>query len=170
MTKLLACVFIMLSALVFGTELSKTEKKKLALVAGICKALEMMHGELSARPAMMAELCADISEKTVGEIRLFFESVTESLTSLGEISFSDIWSNALRNSFLILDKQQLETLESLGALMGSYQLSDQLCAINNCKTELENDLRNLKERYENSKKLFLGIPCSLAAMLLVILI
>ena len=169
MIKLFACICIMLSSVLLGLEIKKNSKTRLDETAYLCSALEMLHGELSARPARLDELCGVLSAKCEGKSKGFFSLLAERIVYLGECSFKDIWESAAKECLSFLDKRQIDSLIKLGDFMGAYHLDEQLLAIRNCKDELEAELRLARAQYEQSRKLFLAVPCSITAVALVVL-
>ena len=170
MNKLLASVCIIASAVIFGMELSKHKRMKLCVLREICNALDLLHGEMRARPAHISVLCLRTSEKCRGQAGEFFLSVSDAIEDLGQMSFAEIWEKSMINTLLDLDRQAKNSFRMLGEKLGAFGIEEQLKAISFCKEELELLLTECARKYEGSKKLFLGIPCSLAAMLLVVLL
>ena len=169
MIKFFASFCIMLSSVLLGFEIKRNSKTRLDEMAYLCNALELLHGELSARPAHLDELCGELSVKCMGASKKFFSVLSERVACLGEYSFKDIWESAGKDCFPFLDKRQIDSLLKLGDFMGAYRLSEQLGAIRNCKDELEAELILARSHYEQSRKLFLAVPCSITAVVLVVL-
>ncbi len=168
--RMLAFVLMMLSALWFGLELSRTQKDRLDLLYSVSKLTDFMRSELSGRPCGIDELCKKAAETNSGQTQRFLIAVCNKMKDLGDESFRGIWSNCCKEELQYLNSDELGIITALGDSLGSFELSSQLLAMENCSKELKNKYQKLKEEYPNNKKLCIALPCTASCMILLLMI
>ncbi len=162
-------VLTFLSSLIFGFEMIKPVKRRMELLNKLCRSLELMHAEMTSRPSSLESLCRLLASDFDGTAE-FFCGIIENMDELGCKSFREIWNDALNEKLKHLNPDDICAMESLGAVLGNYELSEQLEAIAVCKSRLYNNLLELNATYPANRKLCLGISCSVGAMLVLVLV
>lgn len=168
--KIIGCLLILLSGYSFSIELIKPIKTRITQLNDLCKGLEIMIAELSSRPCTMEELACIVSDKCSGQTKRFFHELSSSIVHLGEKSFFDIWSECVSINFKKFSSMQLDLIRTLGNMLGVYELSEQLKAIQLCLDSMRIELNQEKDNYPTSKKLCFACPMSISAMLIVVLL
>lgn len=169
MMKGLGGLLIILAGLILGVEKLRPIKKRLDTLEQLCHALERLHGELGSRPAAIGELFSGLVQTSGEEAAGFFRLVLQRMDRLSAESFSEIWHGSLGETMPALEEEERRELEKLGGILGRYDLSEQLAAMNLVLDRLREILHRLKENYPASRKLCIGVSCSLSAMLALVL-
>lgn len=162
-------ILIFLSSLVFGFEMNRPGKQRIELLEKLCRSLELLHAEMSSRPGSIEALCSLLAADISGAAE-FFGKITENMDKLGNQSFQEIWTTCIETKLSYLNSDDQYAMKSLGAVLGSYELSEQLASISACRNRLYNNLVELKAVYPANRKMYLGISCSVGAMLILVLI
>ena len=168
--KIIACILFLLSALWIGLEIAKSQRERLTLIKNLVRTTEYMHTELNAKPCAIDELCDKASAINEGQIKCFLISVCQEMNSIGQQSFKETWRVCCMDKLNALGKDELGAMLELGDTLGAYDLAAQLKAINICATKLMEIYQTHKERYNNNKKLYIALPCSVACMILMLIV
>ena len=167
--KIIAFVLIMLSACGFGFELNKSQKRRMEQLYSLLRYTDYIYAELSARPCSMDELSAKAMSVSSGSIQPFLKELMQNFELLGSESFAQIWRRACGRLTYINDRQR-EIMAALGERLGNFELVLQLKAIQGCNEELKREYDKMKSEYPNNSKLCIALPCTVACMILLVLV
>ena len=167
--RIMAFVLIVLSALCFGLELNKNQRRRMEQLYSLISFTDYILAELTVRPCCMDELCKKAMEACSNSIQSFLQVLHSSLANLTGESFCRIWHQSC-HELTYINEQQRKIITSLGERLGNFELSTQLKAIESCKADLNNEYIKMKSEYSNNSKLCIALPCTVACMILVILI
>lgn len=170
MTKTLGFSVILLAALIFSVQRIEDQKRLAAALRSYSDMLEQMIGLLEIQAPPMPELLCALSHCSEGAAAIFIECLSRSMENLGAESFQILWQNALYRSGGGLDKDVLRTLDSLGSILGRYDLKTQLDAIASCLRILRQRQEKLEQSLPQSRRLVFGVSLSAAMLLGIILI
>ena len=163
-------VFVMLSALLFGKEKLKPIRNRIKYLHSMSVALELMRSELSGRPKVLEELCAQLENCCRGQAALFFGALGKNLRNDDWCCFREIWSNSVLKYFAELNNEEKQLIDELGTVLGVFELDRQLRALDYCIDQLKSCHKKAIGEYSANRKLYIGLPCCFAAMLSVLLI
>ena len=170
MTKLLGFSIVLLAALVFSLQRIEDQKRLTAALRSYGDMLEQMIGLLEIQAPPIPELLNMLTHCSEGAAAVFVESLSLSMENLGSESFYTLWQKSLSASDGGLDKEALQTLDSLGSILGRYDLKTQLDAITSCLRILRQRQEKLQQSLPQSRRLVLGVTLSAAMLLGIILI
>lgn len=168
--KYLGSILILAACATAGYIYISSVKKRIRALEGLCAALELAAGELKTRAAPIPELCALLERRAAGAAAGFFSRVSGRLGTLGEKTFSEIWSEAVEDELAYLSPEEQQELMSLGNVLGRYELGQQEKAIAACVLALRAGLAQARESYPGQKKLGFGLPAAAGALIVVILL
>ena len=154
----------------FGAAFALAKKRRIDALRGMCAALELMNGELSARLTPLPELCGLLAGRASGAAGEFLGLLAASLPGLGERDFSALWREAAERSLGSLSGAELSEITRLGDIVGRYELAEQTRALELCLAELRNCLRAAQSAYPGEKKLGFGLAAAAGALLVVVLL
>ncbi len=168
--KSLGVLLVLLSALLLSRERMRPEKRRMDRLGQLCASLQLLRGELLSRPSSLEELCALLTAESEGETADFFRALAQGMERLNRESFREIWETELEKQMPDLQQEEKRELEELGSVLGRFDLDEQQKALERCLTHLHKLLERLQENYPVKQKLCIGISCSLAAMLILVLL
>ena len=88
---------------------------------------------------------------------------------LGAVSFQTLWLEALADTAKDVGEDARHALETLGSVLGRYDLDTELSAVDACLRVLRRQQEQLREKAPQSGRLTLGIMLSAAALLGILL-
>lgn len=170
MTKTLGFSIILLAALMFSLQRVEDQKRLSEALRSYGDMLEQMIGLLEIQAPPMPELLGALSHCCDGAAAMFVECLSRSMENLGAESFYALWQKSLYASDSGLDKDALHVLDSLGSVLGRYDLKTQLDAIGSCIRILRQRQEKLQQSLPQSRRLVFGVSLSAAMLLGIILI
>ena len=166
----IAGAILLLCAFVFaGSCVVKEKRSRIRSLRDLCCALEIMEGELSLRDSALPELCSYLSVHAAGEAQRLFSTLLGMLPLLGEQSFSSLWDKASAGCSGALRERDRDSLHSLGAVLGRYDVEIQLRQLRTCKSIFQKSREEAEYNYPMERRLWLGL-CSSAGALFAILL
>ena len=115
----------------------------------------------------LPELCRKQARVGHPAVKAFFEEIYDSLSFLGDRSFTELWGQAA-DHLKEISSADREALKHLGGSLGRYELQHQLGALRTCRNALSFSLEELKQNYPNQKKLGIGLSISAGLMFWII--
>lgn len=170
MLQYFGAVLIFTSSLAFGLVYSIGRKKHLETLENMCRALELVHGELAARATPLPELCQLLSNRAKGKAADFFKSLSLALPRLGVEEFSQLWQEAAERELKSLSRAELWDIIALGSIVGRYELSEQLSALRSTICVLQGCKESARSAYPGEKRLGLGLSAASGVLLIVLLL
>ena len=167
--KVLGFFFFFAGSVSAGVVYCKQKKQRLQTLQNLIYALDHMEGQLQTNDLPLKELCTQIARISGGTVRLFYVSLTRKLSQLGELSFAELWGQALVEELPVLDGMTRDTLLQLGNSLGRYELQQQLRALQACRSSLAARLEEAKKEYPNQAKLGMGLSTSVGILFWIIL-
>lgn len=134
------------------------------ILNGFEKALYRMKAELNSYGLSIPELM-----QRMGDVELF-SSIAKEIEKEGPMGFAEEWKRCIdHNSGYLTDAEHHE-IAALGEILGRYELAEQLTAVQNVITILNQGKEETKKKLSSVSKLYMGTSLSLSAMLVVLLI
>lgn len=144
----------------------KKRRETLSMLAG---SLQLIRNELSTRLVTLSALMQFLAERCQGEVRRFFESMRASMDELGEYEFAQIWAVSVRHTLVSLNADEMRELASLGQVLGSSEIDEQLTAIGRCQVFVDRALEQLRGEYPQLCRLAVALPAAAGLMLVIVL-
>ena len=156
----------------FLLSLSLTGRRKAEIhcLEELCRGLELIRAELGTRLTPVPELLALLSEKCRGDAGLFFCTLGMTLPLLEEKEFSVLWNTAAESCLHCLRPEELEAVRKVGAVLGKYELSEQLTVVCSCLGELRDACEKWKAAYPESRRLFFGMSAAAGGFIIILLL
>ncbi len=168
--KWMGALLILAAAGLAALRLLQDKKSSLEGCRSLASALRLLRGELEARSLPLGEALAHAENKTGGLGRKLMIGVSERLPELGEVSFQQIWNEALDSSCRILDPGALEELRSLGPVLGSFDLDMQLRSLEAVISYLEVLWEQQRSGYPAQRRLLLSVYLAMSCFLVILLL
>lgn len=166
--KFIGAFFIAAGSVALGITPIMSLKRHIALLEALCASLRITAAELGTRLRPLPELISELSERG-GAAGGFYADIARELDSIGEKDFSGLWSAALdKLQFLSIDER--ETMNELGAVLGRYELQEQLDSIGLCLDVLSRKALELRTEYPERRRLILGLSAAAGFTTLIVLI
>ena len=166
----IGAAMILASSACLGFIFSRSKKRHIEALRGMCGAFEIMAGELETRITPIPEVCVLLSKRCTGTAENFFTDLAASLDSLGDRDFAELWTAAAEKSLAVLNAQELDEVLALGNIIGRYELSEQTRALHICLNTLRTALDTAQREYPGEKKLGLGLTTAAGVLLIVVLL
>lgn len=137
----------------------------------IIAALSVMESEICVRLTPMREVLDMLSRDGPELSRGLFSRASSGMERLGSVPFSDIWGDAVHESFdLELRRDEEEALWELGLSLGKYDVESQTENISRIRRRMEKFLLRAEEekRRDTKVKAFFGIAAGVFAVIILI--
>lgn len=170
MIRLVGALLIAGASFSLGLSYIGGEIKNLNALRSVVWMLKELRGELGSRLVPLPELIHSLAGRCTGPGGAFAGVLDRRLPELGETEFDRLWTESADASLDMLDAEERELLYVLGRCLGRYELDRQLTELDSCISGLESRLGQRSSHLPEKKRLGLGIPCSLGALLLIVLI
>lgn len=168
--KLIGAAFVLVAGILVAYTSLSEEKDRLITMKELSNALDIIHGELSARQSSLFDIACCVEKHTTGRVSAFFGCVQASLTDLGIKCFSEIWRETAEKYLCLIDDECLRDLLHLGDILGRYELSEQLSALMALKNGLSKVLDGAGESYAATRKLRLYLAGAISSLLIIVLL
>lgn len=153
-----------------GIYLIKTKRENVCALKEMHVALGMFRAELGVRLSPLSDITAHLAQEDGKYFPAFFSEINSQLFRLGEESFESIWKKAVETKLCCLEKEDLESLKHLGQMLGTYELTEQLNAIDLCCIELNEKLEYYQKELAGQERTCIGICSVLGVLIAVVLI
>ena len=167
--KLAGAVLILTASFLIGQTLLMEKKRGLSGLRTLAAALSQLRGELSTYEVTLSKGFNKAAGLSEGMGRELMHTVAERLDDLGERTFTEIWSGALGDCCAGLEEAVLSQMQGLGNVLGKFDLSLQLQALDNCIALLQDRIKKEKDDYPLQRKLLLSTLLTLGSFLVIII-
>lgn len=157
--------FFLLSLTLVGNK-----KAEINCLAELCTGFALIRAELGTRLTPMPELLSLLTDRCQGPAGSFFRAIGTALPLLGEKDFSTLWNAAAEEYLGCLSQRELETVKKAGAVLGKYELSEQISVIASCLTELRGAEEKLRAGYPQCRRLLFGISAAAGGFIIILLL
>lgn len=139
-------------------------------LAEIIESLRFMSSELRSVATPLPEIFCEIAKVSRQETNNFFSMLSDSMEKIVEISFAELWLEALDEGNLSLCHNEINELKRLGLSLGRYSAEEQCVAIDVCINRLEYAYTDALKKSIEGKKLYTGLGLSMGIMFAALLI
>jgi len=168
--KYMGLAFILFSCISASIQILREERKRVEMPKNLCSSLENMQAELASRACPLPDLFTALARSAEGEAEVFFTGICGSMNMLGRESFSEIWDMCAEESFTLLNREEMRLLKRIGAVLGRYELDEQLKILRQCTNSFNENLKCAEYKYLSEKKLKLALGAGTGLMLIIVLI
>lgn len=167
--KLAGAVLILTASFLIGQTLLMEKKRGLSGLRTLAAALSQLRGELSTYEVTLSKGFNKAAGLSEGMGRELMHTVAERLDDLGDRTFAEIWSGALGDCCAGMEEAVLSQMQGLGNVLGKFDLSLQLQALDNCIALLQDRIKKEKDDYPLQRKLLLSTLLTLGSFLVIII-
>lgn len=147
-----------------------SQRQRVQTLSGLCSALDMAAGELSARAAPLPLLFELLGQRCEGAAADFFNALCGSMDRLGEEELFSLWHGATEKNLACLSTAEREEIDRLGGVLGRYEMEAQLTALRSCEAVLRSSLEQARADYPNRRRLGIGMTAAAGALLVIVLL
>ncbi len=126
-------------------------------LAAFLESLRFIQAELSSTAPPLPDLFSRLADTARPRVRGFYRQLSKSMEGIGEISFSQIWLQALESEGACLTDFQRSELMRPGAMLGRYDYQEQAAALQSCLARLEPELRKANRKAAEGLRLYTGL-------------
>ena len=153
MLKLLGAIMVIAGTALCGYISVGKMKRRVKCLSSMAASLALMESEIADRLTPMPELLERLSDDAFYPASLVYRRTAEGLYRLGEMTFSELWGEALNaESALLISPEESEILRRLGMSLGKYSAYEQKKAIEYARRKMEEAaVKADAEREKNSR-------------------
>ena len=133
-------------------------------------ALRLLEGELVFSLPNLPELLESLSRRASSPAGETFGAALRGLDRLGELSFEEIWSGAVRSAPGRLSPHDQETLCRLGNILGRYGWEEQREALRALRHELEEERANARAEWRSKGRTHAALGFAVGTFLTILLL
>ena len=167
--RILGAAAVMLASVSAGFFAVTQKRRRLRCLRDLCDSLTLIAGELEGKRAPLPELIQTACLFSAGEPRGFFKHLREALPQLGVRFFFQLWEETARQHLPSLNGDEVREWTTLGRQLGRAELDRQLSALEGCCRFLSQRLEREERAFQSERKLCLGLPAAMGALLLILL-
>ena len=153
-----ACLILLASVMTSGM-LLKEKRKQYSLLAALKRGAPLK--------GCFETLAFENENEIAGS---FFRTLRDEMSGLGEKPFSVIWEDCVRKRLFLLSDQEKEIFLPLGQALGRSNPAALCEALDAADHAIEERITQLENRQGNFRRIAFGIPLSLGAMAVILLI
>lgn len=137
---------------------------------GLEAGVEILQRELGWRLAPLPDALVRTAEGTAGRAAQFFQSCAQEALYLNGRSFQQIWRETAESSKMRLEREDMELLEQLGAVLGRYDGDSQRQALEAAGARLAQRRAGAVEQRGRLGKVYSVLGISAGLLLVILLI
>lgn len=168
--RIAGAAFIICGSVFFGASELAALKRRVRVLEALISALGIMRGEICSRLTPMADILEMLSRETEEPIRGLFRRIYDGMQELGERSFYEIWSDAVRAVPMGLTEREERVLCELGNSLGRYDIQLQAASLSRTAARFEDFLREAEEARRRDGRVHLLFPIAAGVSVVMILI
>ena len=169
MTKLLGFTLLQLAAALFAGRHIMNRRLETETLHSFCAMLEQLRGLMEDDGSPMPALLQTLSTRSTGRAQTFVCDLLAAMDSLGELQFQELWHQKLEENGSNLEENGRRELESLGCVLGRYDLSTELEAIAVCISHMRHRLDERQSAQKQDTRMILGLSFSFSLLLGILL-
>ena len=170
MWKLIGAALLTGGGLWMGLQAAGELSRRVRALESWANALAFLEGELSFRLPDLPQLLEELSRRAPGPAGEAILSAFRGLFRLGEVSFEEIWSQALAQETGALTADDLEVLSRLGGVLGRCGWEEQRAAVERTRLMLERREVQLREDMGRKGRAYGALGLSLGAFATILLL
>lgn len=169
--KVIGSFLVITCGILFGISEKEKFARKIHILKGIIRSLDLIHSEISCirtpTEELLDKLCL-IENKTLSK---FFADCKNAHIKRRDLPFSIIWSRALKDaSYLELKENEINSLSEVGIALGRYEADEQLRTILHTRKSFEAYLQSAEEAARKNGKLYGNLSIISGIALVIILL
>ena len=170
MIKLFGAVIVFSSCLLLCISPIYRKNQRIHFLHDIISLLHVMEQELNTNMLTLAELIESCIEKSSAPLRNSMERIQEEIAQNGAAYLNDCWIKEMVNYTHYLQWEEQNELNRLGNILGQYLITDQMNALHNTISCLENGYKIAKDELKNYTKVSCGMGIAIGLMVVIVLL
>lgn len=171
MLRLLGAFFLVGGTAAMGFRASGKLRMRITVLSELATAIELIRSDLAFRQSDIPDLMKDLAERIAEPVRSLFRACCERESSLGQVSFSQVWNDAMTEcGGLSLTTREKRELSSIGTILGRYDVDGQLSALGALHHRMEQLYDEAVRERENKGRVYstLGVVTGLGLVILLL--
>lgn len=170
MMNIFGAVLLTAAGFYIGFAKARELKVRVSTLRAVCMMIEIIKSEISSRRSPMDELFVLLAKTVPNEAKSFTLTVHDSLSRLGENSFSEIWNKAAESELHALSERSVGVLRELGSTLGRYDADMQTDAADRALILLSNELQAMEAKVRAEEKMYIALGGGLSMIASLMLI
>ena len=168
--KIIGLVLLTAAAAAIGVFKASELKKCVAALSELIAFLELIRNEICTRRTPMKQLMSANNLHEYKYIKPFTSALDEHMNMLGNMSFSQIWTECVNENISFISEESRSCLINLGSSLGRYDAQLQAAAIDRCINALEREYKDLCTDLKSNQKMYIGLGTGMGLIVSIILI
>lgn len=169
MLRAIGAALLLAGSAVLGLAAVGRLERRAAALRSLIEALELLERELDFRLPPMKELILETAQRSTEPASGFLRACGEGLDGLEGTPLSGLWRQAATEKLTALKNCDLETLFSVGAVLGRYDGEGQRRAIAAARERLTGLLSDAAEERRRQGKVYGALSITAGAFLVILL-
>lgn len=170
MLKAVGAALLLAGSAGLGLAAIRRLERRVTALRSLTEALELMERELDFRLPPMKELILETAGRAAEPAAGFFRACGEGMDELEGNPLSGLWRQTALEKLPALKKQDLETLFSVGAVLGRYDGEGQRRTIAAARERLSDFLVEASEERRRQGKVYGALSVTAGAFLVILLL
>ena len=170
MLKMVGAVLLLAGGIGLGLSAVRRLERRVTALRSLIQALELMEQELDFRLPPMRELIFETAQRTAEPASKFLRACAESMEELEGKPLSGLWQQAAREELSALKPCDLETLFSVGAILGRYDAESQRSVISAARERLSGFLAEALDERHRQGRVYGTLGAAAGAFLVILLL
>ena len=170
MLKVVGAVLLLAGGIGLGLSAVRRLERRVTALRSLTQALELMEQELDFRLPPMKELIAETARRSAEPASGFLRTCAEKMDHLDGQPLSGLWQQAALEQLPALKPCDLETLFSVGTVLGRYDAESQRSAISTARERLAGFLADAVEERHRHGRVYGTLGAAAGAFLVILLL
>lgn len=166
----LGALVVVISAFFIGVSKAREEKNRVRTLRDLISALDILKNEICTNKTPIGKILSMDCMLTFKTLNSFFKALETEFSDLGDKRFSNIWSECINNTLMLLPDKSKNELLVLGNNLGRYDSELQKEAIERCIRVLQSECEELERGLNNNEKMYIGLYGGAGLVLALVLI
>lgn len=169
--KILLLIGVFCTSTVIGILFSKKYSNRLSILNNIKSGLNIFEVKLNFSCETISEIFTEIANKINGSAgKIFSDTVTYMNYSEGNFIAGEAWEKAINNNSEYLKKQDIDSLKTLGKLLGKTDVEGQISQIKLVYEFLEKQISEAVEEKNKNEKMYQKLGAIVGLVTVIVLI
>lgn len=170
MIRLIGAAMLLTASAALGFSAAGALRSRVYELENLILSLKTMEWELTDRRTPLPELMRRVSACMSGIVKEFYLLCLSGLERRGETPFSQLWREAVESVPFHLTEGELAQLESLGSMLGRYDVESQCAALRETRERLGEQLAQARAEKNRSGRVYSTMGLACGTLLVIVLL
>lgn len=167
--KSLLLLMIFGTSTIIGILISKKYSNRVHILNDLKNALNMFEIKINFSFETIPEIFMDISEKTDGNVSKMFSDTVKNITKENMLA-GEAWEKAIDKNSECLKKEDINSIKTLGKLLGKTDIEGQISQIQLVESFLEKQISDASEEKNKNEKMYQKLGAIVGLVIVIVLL